>query len=163
MAYETIFNSELAQTALVFVLVFTLVNAVLQKSKILGDGKNSADALVALAVGLLVSTVGYATDIIRRLVPFLGVSLVVILVFLLLVAIFFSEGKFELHSGVLIAFGIIAFVAVVIAVANITGAWTYVKDFFAGGDDNSFAANLILILVVVGAVFFALKYSVGNR
>ena len=94
MAYETIFNSELAQTALVFVLVFTLVYAVLQKSKILGDGKNSADALVALAVGLIVSTVGYATDIIRRLVPFLGVSLVVILVFLLLVAIFFSEGKF---------------------------------------------------------------------
>jgi hypothetical protein len=84
---------------------------------------------------------------------------VVILVFLLLVAIFFSEGKFELPKGVIVALGIIVFIAVVIAVVNIAGVWTYVKDFFAGGNDNSFAANLILILVVVGAVFFALRYT----
>ena len=159
MAFETIFSSELAQTALVFVLVFTLVYAVLQKSKILGDGKSSADSLVALAVGLIVSTVGAATQIIRKLVPFLGVSLVIILVFLLLVAIFFSEGKFELHPNLLVAFGVIAFIAVVVAVMNITGTWGYIQSFFGAADNNVWVSNILLLVVVAGAVFFALKYS----
>ena len=47
---ETIFSSALGQTVLVFILVFTLVFAVLQKSKILGDSRKQTDALIALAV-----------------------------------------------------------------------------------------------------------------
>lgn len=159
MALETIFNSELAQTALVFVLVFTLVYAVLQKSKILGDGKNSADALVALAVGLIVSTVGYATEIIKKLVPFLAVSLVIILVFLLLAGIFFVNEQFKLPSGVVVAGGILAFIAVVIAVMTFTGSWVTVQNFFTTSGSNSWATNIVLLLVVAGAVFFALRFA----
>ena len=159
MATETIFSSPLAQTALVFVLVFTLVYAVLQKSKILGDGKNSADALVALAVGLIVSTVGFATEIIQKLVPFLAVSLVIILVFLLLVGIFFVNDQFKLHSGIIIAGGILVFIALVIAVLIITGGWSYIQDFFVQGSSNPWVTNVLLLAVVAAAVFFALKFS----
>ena len=41
------------ETILPFLLVFTLVFAVLQKSKILGDNKKQIDAIVSLVVGLL--------------------------------------------------------------------------------------------------------------
>lgn len=163
MALETIFSSALAQVALVFLLVFTLVYAVLQKSKILGDGKNSADALVALAVGLIVSTVGYANDIIRRLVPFLAVSLVVVLVFLLLLGIFFVNEQFKLPPWIVVAGGILAFIAVVIAVMNITGGWSYVEQFFEGGEKSSWVTNILLLLVVAAAVFVALRFSGGDK
>ncbi len=159
MVSETIFSGDLAQTSLVFVLVFTLVYAVLQKSKVLGDGKNSSDALVALAVGLIVSTVGYATEIISKLVPFLAVSLVVILVFLLLAGFFFVGDQFKLPPGVVLAGGILSFIAVVIAVMFITNSWNYIGNFFKDGSANPWVANILLVVVVAGAVFFALKFS----
>ena len=162
MAVETIFSSALGQVALVFLLVFTLVYAVLQKSKILGDGKNSADALVALAVGLIVSTVGYATDIIQRLVPFLGVALVVILVFLLLVGIFFVNEQFKLPGWMVLTGGILAFIAVFIAVMNITNGWQYIEQFFTAGEMSSWVTNILLLLVVAAAVFVALRFSGGS-
>lgn len=157
MVLETIFNSDLGQGVLVFLLVFTVVFAILQKSEILGKGKSQVDALVALAIGLLVISVGYATDIIRQLIPFLGVSLVVILVFLLLVGIFYKQGEFALPSGVVIAFGILAFIAVVIAVLSITGSWSIIEDYFDGKKGGTLIPNLALLLVVAGAVWLAMK------
>src|SRR3989338_5371997 len=96
--YSTIFSTPLAQMALVFVLVFTIVFAILQKSKILGDGKKQIDALVALSIALLVISVAYALKIISGLAPFLAVGLVIILVFMLLTGMV-SKGALELKSG----------------------------------------------------------------
>ena len=69
---ETIFTSNLVvETILPFLLIFTIVFAILEKSKILGDGKRQIDAIVALAIGLLFIAFGSATDIVVRMIPFL--------------------------------------------------------------------------------------------
>lgn len=150
MVVETIFSSPLGQTALVFVLMFTLLFALLQKSKILGDGKKQTDALISLAISLLVISVGYAMDIITTLIPFLAVGLVIILVFLLMWGSFYN-GSFETPKGVKIASGIIALIAVVVAVLFITGAWDYIRDWIVIGNSGVFG-NIVLVVIVIVAI-----------
>ena len=81
--FEGILTSALAQTVFVFVLLFALIFGILQKSKLLGDGSKQVNALVSLAISLLVVSVGYALDLITKLIPILAIGLVIILIFLL--------------------------------------------------------------------------------
>ena len=71
------------QGILPFVLIFVLIFAILQKSKILGEGKAQIDALVALAIALILLTVPVARDIVVNLMPWLAVGAAVILVFMI--------------------------------------------------------------------------------
>ena len=47
-----------------FVLVFTLIFAILQKTKILGEGKKQIDAIIGLVVGFILIAVPFARNII---------------------------------------------------------------------------------------------------
>jgi|SRR3989338_1655586 len=161
MALDTIINTELGQSVLIFLLIFTLVFAVLQKTKILGEGKSQIDALIALSIGLMIVTVGYATDLIKQMIPFLGVSLVVILVFLLLVGIFFEPGKFKISGGLITAFGILAFIAVVIAVISFTGSWEVIQGYLTGDKGGKVFSNVVLLIVVGAAIWIVIKFA-GN-
>ena len=148
----TILQSDFVVNLLLpFILMFTLVFAVLQKSKVLGDGKRQIDALVALAVALIFVSVGKAVGIVTSLIPFLAVALVVILVFLLLVSFSFKQGEFELPKGVKIALGIIAAIALVVAVVYITNFGTYLKNLFTG-ESSALLTNVIFIVIIVAAV-----------
>ena len=144
-------------TVLPFVLVFTLIFAILQKTEILGKGKKQIDALVALAIGLIVVSFGYATGIILSLIPVLAVGAVIILVFMLLYGTVFEPGKFDVHKNVKITVGIVAAIAVIIAAMVATGAWSYVVGMFRTTDaaSNNFA-NLVFIAVVIVALAMAL-------
>ena len=51
----TILSSQLfVEVILPFLLVFAVVFAILQKTKILGEGKKQIDAIVSLVIGLIV-------------------------------------------------------------------------------------------------------------
>ena len=68
---ETIFTNPLfVETILPFLLVFTLVFAILEKTKILGDGKRQIDAIVALVIGLIFVAFGYETNIVVRMITY---------------------------------------------------------------------------------------------
>ena len=54
------------EVLLPFLLVFTVVFAILQKTSILGKGKKQIDAIVSLVVGLIVVAFGYATNVIIK-------------------------------------------------------------------------------------------------
>ncbi|MBI3334587.1 hypothetical protein HYZ97_03810 [Candidatus Pacearchaeota archaeon] len=151
MVVETIFSGPLGQTILVFILVFTLVFAVLQKTKILGDGKKQSDALIALAIGLLVISVASAMDLITKLIPFLAVSLVIIMVFLLLVGFFFKD--FSSPDWVTKGAPFAALIVIAIAVMYFTDSFGYLYDLFSGG--SALLGNLLLIVIAVGAVLLA--------
>jgi len=140
-----------------FVLVFTIVFAVLQKTSILGKGKKQIDALVALVIALITISFANAVGIITSLIPFLVVSLFVILVFLILYGMAFQgDKKLEIGGNVQIAIGIIVLIAVVIAVLISTGAWEYIKTtWLAGGADTSLMSNFIIVIVIIIALAFA--------
>ncbi len=146
---ETILSSPIiAEGVLPFILVFTIVFAVLQKSKILGDGKKQIDALVGIVFGLITITVARAVGIINQLLPFLAVAIVMILVFLILIAVFHQE-KFELHKNLKNTLMVLSFIAVIIAGLIFTGAWNYLSSKFTGPDGSSLITNVVFIVIII--------------
>jgi len=149
---ETIFSSPIViEVLLPFLLVFTVIFAILQKSGILGKGKKQIDAIVSLAIALIFVAVGKSVGIILELIPFLVVSLVIILIFLLLVGSLFKEGEFGLPKGVKITIGIIITIALVVAVIYATNAWSFILGLFSG-EGSAIVTNLIFGAVIIGAI-----------
>ena len=74
-----------------FLLVFTIIFAVLQKSEILGKGKKQIDAIVGLVIGLMFVGFPGPRDLVVNLMPFLAVGLVMILVLFLLWGFFYQK------------------------------------------------------------------------
>lgn len=151
---ETILTGSFVQElVLPFLLVFAVVFAVLQKSKIFGEGKKQIDAIIALVVGLIVVSFANAVDIISSLMPFLAVGLVVILVFMILWGLVFKEGGFEIGDRLKWTFGVIIAIAVVIAVLYATGRWDDLANILSGiGTTKEWISNIVIIVIVIGAI-----------
>lgn len=150
----TILSSPLFINAILpFILIFTIIFAILQKSEILGKGTRQIDAIVGAVIALIVISFANAVGIIVSLMPFLAVSAVIILVFLILYAMVYKEGTFEIHKGLRIAFGIIIGLAVIIAVLISTGGWDYIRyELLAGGDNSTLIANIVFLIIAIVAI-----------
>lgn len=143
-----------ANLVLPFLLMFVMTFAILQKSKVLGDGKRQIDALVALVIGLIVVSFGNAVGIINALLPFMAVAMVVIFVFMFLISMWFQgDEKFEVGKGLRITGLILVSIAVVIAVLVVTGAWSYLIDrLFYSEDGSGLLANGVFIVIIIAAI-----------
>ncbi len=140
------------ETILPFILVFTVIFAVLQKSKLLGDGKKQIDAIVALVIGLILVSFAQAINIINPLIVFLSVSLVIILVFMLLLGSFMGS---EVPKKLKYVLMVVVAIAVVIAVLIFTGAWQYLTDlvYASGGVTGSGVfLNILFVIIIAGAI-----------
>ena len=134
-----------------FVLVFVLVFAILDKTKILGEGKRQINAIISLMIALLFVTVGGAVGIVVRLMPFLAVMLVIILVFYLMMGFAWNEKEgFTVPKGMKYALGGIIAVSLVIALLIITGYWSRVIDVVSG--QSSWTSTIFLIVIIVAAM-----------
>ena len=159
---STLFQSDIfVQIVLPFILIFTVIFAILEKAKILGEDKKQIDAIVSFAIALIFVSYSYATGVISKLMPFLGISAVVILIFMILFA-FVSAGKeggFELSQGLKITFGVLIGIGVIIAVIWATGAWDKVYGFFSGSDERNTTlwATIFVVIAIVVAVVVAFK------
>lgn len=157
---ETLITHPLVQGVLLpFLLVFVVIFAILQKTKILGDGKKQIDALVALAIGLIVVSFGYATGIIVTLVPFLAISSVVILVFMMLYGMaFVGKDKFELNNKIIGVIGGLVALGVLVTLLVATGTWNYLYDkiFYDVDGTSSIITNALFFVVIIAAVWIAL-------
>lgn len=148
------FDSILFREVLIpFLLVFVLVFAVLQKTKVLGDGKKQIDALVALAIGLILIAVPKARDFITNITPWLAVGLVVILIYLLLYGFVSSDKEkgIKLEKWMVTTFAILSVIFVVALVLVFSGFWTKITSGVNGG---TWLPTIIFVVVI--AVAFAL-------
>jgi signal transduction histidine kinase len=144
-------NPFVLELVLPFLLIFVLVFAILQKSKILGEGKTQIDAIVSLVVALIFIAVGKYTGIITNLIPIIAIALIVVLVFLLLLGSFF-QGKIELNKNLNVILMILAAVVVVVALIYSSGSWDYIVSLFSGEGSTLFYNVLILIIIVIAVV-----------
>ena len=144
-------------TLLPFLLVFTVLFAILQKSQILGKDKKQIDAIVSLVVGLIVVSVGQASNIITGLMPVLAVALIVLLVFMILVGSVW-EGKVNFGTGIKVTVGILAVVAIVVALLYNTGFWIYLRDLFSGLGTNVIT-NIVFVIAIIAAVAVVIGFS----
>ncbi len=140
-----------------FLLVFVLIFAILQRSKLFGEGKSQIDALISLAISLILIGMPTPRDIIVNMVPWLAVALVVLFVILV---IYGFSGKVEKDKGldlpkwfnktVLAA----AILFVIILVLTVTDAWTYISNW---ASDSSVFGNVLIVVVIAAALWVALR------
>jgi hypothetical protein len=139
-----------------FVLVFTLIFAILQKTQLLGEDSKQVNALISLVIGLILIAFPYPRGIVVLLMPFLAVSAVVLLVFMVLYGFVMGKTKGDesfLHKGWKYAFGVIIAVGLTSYLIYIAGYWGYVQDFMFGSGSSFFWVNFILIVVIVAAIW----------
>ena len=152
-----IFGSDLMMNYILpFLLVFVLIFAILQKAEILGKEKKQIDALVALAIALILIAVPQPRNIIVGIVPWLAVGVVVMLVFLLLYG-FVGETSWQGNKGLKIVFGILAGLFVIGVVLYVTGLWTTLYSQLSGSGSGWFST--VLMLVIIGG---AIAVAVGT-
>ncbi len=148
-------NPFLMKVILPFALLFVVIYAILQKSKILGEDKKGFDIIVALAISLIAISIAYPSDFMSKIIPFFAVSAIIVLVLLLLFA--FSDGSspYNLPGGakvaVMVAFGI----GLVITIIWATGAWDYLNTGAFTKEGSSIIANLVFLLVIGGVIAVA--------
>ncbi|MEM2956650.1 MAG: hypothetical protein QW041_03710 [Candidatus Pacearchaeota archaeon] len=152
---ETIFSWPIfSEVIFPFVLVFTLLFAILEKTEVIGKNKQN-HALISLAVALILVATP-ARSVITSLAPFFAVLAVVLLIFMLLWG-FVLQDKVKIEGSLKTLFLIVIIVSVAIAVLSATGYWEKIINLFK--TDWGIVANIIILVVIGVAAFVIVKYS----
>ncbi len=171
MVKETTFRSVLTflqelgvyDVLLPFLLVFTIMFAILEKTKILGtekiDGKEytkkNINAMVAFVAGFLVIASTQLVSVINETVANVVLVLVLAISFLLLVGVFYGSEEFTLKNSPnwLKFFMVLMFIGVVVIFLNAMGWLGSIFGFFSLWN-SEWVASLVMVLVILGFMWF---------
>lgn len=140
-----------------FLLVFALIFAILEKSKLLGDDKHQINAIIGFVIASIFIGFFKYVEMLQKFMIFLVIALIIVFVLMLFYG-FVSGTKdgdvFKDIGWVKYALGGIFFIALVVAILIITDSWTKVSDFFTGGTVGTNIIFAIIIIAAVAAVLF---------
>jgi hypothetical protein len=150
-----------------FLLVFTLVFAIMEKSRVLGvektaDGeftRKNLNAMVAFVTSFLVVASSRLVAVINETMANMVLLLIMSVCFLILIGSFMKETKegVFLQKGWAKFFTIIMFIGLLLIFFNALGwlepAWNYIIDHY----DSTIVASLILIAGMIGFVYWIVK------
>lgn len=159
-------NWGLTEAILPFILIFTMVFAVLQKTHIIGEGKRQFNSLVALIMALMVVMPQYTgrgpniVPIINEVLPQVSLMVVVILAALLVVGVF-APGTMFGGTAFGAVLGLISIGAVVYIFGNAAGWWESVGilSFLNNPDTQA----IIVIVVVFALVIWFVTREDNNK
>ena len=145
-----------------FLLVFFIVFAILEKTKVIGD-KKQINALVAFVIGLIFVSVVFPVEVVKNLILFLTVALIAMFVGLILWG--FVGGKTEIDSKLVkVLIGIGIFVLLLVAVLWATGFYSPIYDWLFKQDwSGGFWTNLLFVVAIAIAVAIALKTGASSK
>lgn len=161
----------LFDVVLPFLLVFTIVFAILEKTKVLGteeiEGrkytKKNLNAIAAFVMAFLVVASSQLVEIITKVSANAVVVLFLSVLFLLLVGSFYKEGEpVFLEGGWKIVFMIIVFIAIIgiflDAIKSPDGrTWLERLGDFTGSGSDELAGSILLLALIVIFVLYAVK------
>jgi protein-S-isoprenylcysteine O-methyltransferase Ste14 len=142
-----------------FALIFAIIFALLEKTKVLGEGKQT-DAIVALVIGLIFVGFAYPKDVVENMILFLTVALIVVFVALLLWGFVtggeakISDSKVKMVAGIVI--GVVVLIALIWATGN---SPEFLSLLFEQSWSSAFWTNLSFILIIAVALAWVLKGS----
>jgi len=148
-------NVFFTEMLLPFLLVFVVVFAILQKSKILGDGKAQIDAMVALVIGLLLIGLRQPREIIVGVMPWMAVGLAVLLVFFILYG-FVAGDLSKAPDWMKITFGILAGLFTLGVILYVSGFGSVVMGWFSSSGSSGIWTNVLMVVLVLGAMAVAM-------
>ena len=132
-----------------FLLVFTVVFAILEKTSILGKDKRQINALVAFVFGLLSIGVPAAIGVVSRIIPIITVMIVILLSFMLVFGLIggMEEGG-KVPKPLRTTFGILLGLAFLVTILWATGA----LDFLKSQPWSDTALTTVIIVAFIVAV-----------
>ena len=142
-------NAIFQDVILPFLLVFTLVFAILEKSKLLGDGKHQINAIIGFVFAAILVSFTQYIGWLQNLVIFFVVALFIIFIFLLLYGFIWGETGGDMLKNaepLKWTLGIIILIAVVWATLVITGGIEYVNSH------PEILTNVLFIGLIAGAI-----------
>lgn len=153
----------LTDVLLPFILVFTIVYAILHKTKLMGEEKKNFNVIIALVMALAViiphvtnpGTPWDIVDIINKALPHVSLLIVIILMVLLLVGIF-GVGPMWEGSKVSGIIALLAFIAVVYIFGAAANFWPTVTWLWWLSDPNT-QSLIVVVLVFALIVWFITK------
>jgi hypothetical protein len=155
----------LNQVVLPFVLVFTLLFAILEKSKVLGEDKHQVNSIISLVMGLLIIGVGVAKDMINDIIPVVAVVAVIIFVFMLLLG--FTAGKDgalikdgALNRPLQVTVGILVTIVLIVTILTSSGKVPQLASFFKNPETAPIFQSIIFIIIVVAVA--AILFTTGR-
>jgi presenilin-like A22 family membrane protease len=165
MAGFGIFGAEwFNQIVLPFALVFTLIFAILEKSKILGEEKHQINSIISLVTAFILIAVPLARGVIIQVIPVIAVLAVLILVFMLILGFVGGTTKEgNLNKGLGIAIGILTGIVLIAAVLWSTGWLARIIQFGKMPQANIFWQSLIFIIIIVVVMIVALKTKTETK
>jgi len=142
------------QEMLIFLLIFVIVFAILQKTKILGEGKKNLNVVVALVVAALVIIPHFTgrypananpVEIIKQALPQVSLVLVAIIFLLVMIGVF---GQEQVFLGVSMP-GWIMFFSFAVIVAIFGGAAGWWSGAFTNAVERVFGTEGIAVAVML--------------
>jgi len=146
-----------------FLIIFSIVFAILQKTKLFGDAKqdgqknvNGINAIIAVSVAFISLLNDYVSTFFATIFPRFGIALAIFLVLLILIGFFIkpdANGKYP---------GSISWVGWVLGIGIVLWAWSEWSDIFGGGFEftsflNDYFWGLILLVGIGGLIAWIVK------
>ena len=150
-----------------FLLIFTIVFGVLEKTKIFGTEKHKGEdvprrnlnSVVAFCIAFFVVAATNVVNLLQVSLPMVALVLVVIIMFLLLFGSLMGaeklkggidlwQGHFKTTFVVVITIALLAIILVGFGILD--DLWAYASANFSG----TFITSLLLLIIVVGAIWF---------
>jgi len=131
MAIQDLLNSAIiSQFILPFALIFFILFAILEKTKVLGGDKHALNVWTSAVIALIFVSAVFPKQVVANLILFLTIAIVVVFVTLMLWG-FAIGGDAKISGGVMKLSGVVIVIAVIIAV------------FWAAGLRLEFLNNLV--------------------
>lgn len=141
-----------------FLLMFFLVFAILEKTKLLGEDKKQLNALLAFVIGLIFTAAVKPKVMVENLILFMTIAIAIVFVVLLLWG-FISGGSngFQIEKWMKWLLWILGGIAVFIAILWVTGVKGSIIDVVFGQDwSGAFWTNFIFIIIIALALAIVL-------
>lgn len=138
-----------------FLLVFAVVFAILEKTKILGENR-SVLAIIALAIGLLSLQFDFVPTFFATIFPRFGIGISILIVFLISLGLFMPKDKVEgSWMGYVVGIGVIIWALT---------TWNWWGDEVGVGSwfNENFWGLIVLALIIFAVVMIAKKPKSGS-
>jgi len=144
-----------------FLLVFTIVFAILEKTKIFGtEGedkkpKKNLNSMVAFVIAFFVIATKQIVTAIQVSLPQVVLILIVLFSIMMLVGSLFSgEKEFAFEGKVAGFFGGIAALGVILIFANAFGWLQPLVDYIVANWNDTLVVSLIFLIIIIGTIFY---------
>jgi hypothetical protein len=180
MAEESIFRGVLIfldklgiyDVVLPFLLVFTIIFAILEKTKVLGvekvEGKEvtkkNINSMVSFVIAFLVVASTKLVAVINETMANIVLLLLLAISFLLLVGVFFGSKEFTLESypGWTKFFMVLMFIGIVLIFLNALDWLKYLFAIFVYWN-TQWAATIILLIIILAFIAYVVKEPKAKR